>query len=278
MPQQPEFGVDGTLYFASDRSGYWNLYRYDTQEQEEELVLFEPLPHEFAGAAWKLNNSWYRPFQSDASRLACTHKNHLALIDTKTKTLTRLDDHVPYTHFGQLRSVSLGNKEILVMNASSPTQPVQLISYTPGTTEIRILHESAAAPKLDPAYISVGREFEFPTENDKTAFAYFYEPRNPEYTGPEHEKPPLRVVLHGGPTAATTNAFSYAIQYWTTRGFAVADVNYGGSTGYGREYRNRLKKNWGIVDVDDCCNCAKYLAAQGWVDGNKMAIEGGSAG
>ena len=132
--------------------------------------------------------------------------------------------------------------------------------------------------KIGEAYFSIGRDIEFPTDGGLTAHGFFYPPTNPDFTGPSDELPPLLVMSHGGPTGATSATLRYGIQYWTTRGFAVLDVNYGGSTGYGRAYRERLKDQWGIVDVADCINGARYLVNQGLVDENRLAIRGGSAG
>ncbi|WP_254721837.1 alpha/beta hydrolase family protein [Kovacikia minuta] len=132
--------------------------------------------------------------------------------------------------------------------------------------------------EIDTGYLSVPRSIAFPTGAGLTAYGFFYPPANKDYGTPTGERPPLLVKSHGGPTAATSTAFNLKIQYWTSRGFAVLDVNYGGSTGYGREYRERLKGNWGIVDVDDCVNGAKYLAELGEVDRDRLVIDGGSAG
>ena len=131
---------------------------------------------------------------------------------------------------------------------------------------------------MDAGYLSVPQTIGFPTEKGLTAHAFLYLPQNCDFTAPREEKPPLLVKSHGGPTSAASNALDMEIQFWTSRGFAVVDVNYGGSTGFGREYRLRLEKNWGMVDVDDCVNAAKYLVDQGFVDGNRLAIDGGSAG
>jgi dipeptidyl aminopeptidase/acylaminoacyl peptidase len=137
---------------------------------------------------------------------------------------------------------------------------------------------SSTNVRIESDYISEPEAIEFPTENNLTAHAFFYAPRNRDFTGLPSEKPPLIVMIHGGPTSATTSRFDLAKQFWTSRGFAVADMNYGGSTGYGRPYRERLKGNWGIVDVDDCCNAARYLVERGDVDGARLIIRGGSAG
>jgi dipeptidyl aminopeptidase/acylaminoacyl peptidase len=130
----------------------------------------------------------------------------------------------------------------------------------------------------DPGYISEPEDIEFPTTGDRTAHALYYAPRNPDCEVPSDERPPLVVMSHGGPTAATSSALNLAVQFFTSRGLAVVDVNYGGSTGYGRAYRERLNGNWGVVDTDDCVNAARYLADQGRVDRERMAIRGGSAG
>jgi dipeptidyl aminopeptidase/acylaminoacyl peptidase len=138
--------------------------------------------------------------------------------------------------------------------------------------------DEAEGSGLDPAYVSVPRPLDFPTTGGDVAHALFYPPANPEFRGPDDERPPLIVRIHGGPTAHVTPRLSLSIQYWTTRGFAVVDVNYGGSTGYGRAYRERLHKRWGVVDADDAVNAARALASAGEVDGARMAITGGSAG
>ena len=131
---------------------------------------------------------------------------------------------------------------------------------------------------VDAGYLTKLRAIEFPTEDGLTAHGYFYPPQNRDYAAPVNEKPPLVVMSHGGPTSSSSASLKYSIQYWTSRGIAVLDVNYGGSSGYGREYRERLKGKWGIVDVDDCVNGARYLVERGFVDGNRLAIRGGSAG
>jgi dipeptidyl aminopeptidase/acylaminoacyl peptidase len=132
--------------------------------------------------------------------------------------------------------------------------------------------------EVDEGYLSIPRAIEFPTENGLTAHAFFYPPKNRDYEAPPGERPPLIVVSHGGPTGATTTTLKLNVQYWTSRGFGVLDVNYGGSTGYGRAYRERLNGNWGIVDVDDCVNGTRYLVERGEADGNRLIIRGGSAG
>jgi len=164
---------------------------------------------------------------------------------------------------------------IVVAGSARTSDAVMQIDLETGEAEpLKI----AAPVDIDPAYISDPDAIEFPTSRGLTAHAFIYPPRHPEYTGTPGEQPPLIVIGHGGPTAATTARFEVAIQYWTTRGFAVADVNYGGSSGYGRPYRERLNGQWGIVDVEDVVNAARYLVAQRKADPNRLIIRGGSAG
>ncbi|KAG2219524.1 hypothetical protein INT45_003089 [Circinella minor] len=276
---QPEFSADGTLYVASDRSGFWNLYSYNPNDDNIDLLLPEALDQEFAGPEWRLNGSYYTPLVSDPSKIVCGNKDKLAILDTKAKTLTNIESLSNYITFSFIHSYcdEQTDQEIIIANATSTSAPCELVAYNTHDNSINVLRPSTAPP-LDPSYVSIGQEIEFPTTSDKTAYAFFYSPVSPDYAGPEGTKPPLRVLSHGGPTSNTDRGYNRSIQYWTTRGFAIVDVNYGGSTGYGREYRNRLNKQWGVVDVDDCCNAAIYLAEKGLVDGDKLAIEGGSAG
>src|SRR5262249_47281328 len=145
------------------------------------------------------------------------------------------------------------------------------------TLETEVLRRSSDIG-VDPGYLSVPQAIEFPTENGLTAHAFYYPPRNRDFTGPPGDRPPLIVRSHGGPTAATTAQLRLEYQYWTSRGVALVDVNYGGSTGYGRAYRERLSGRWGIVDRDDCANAARYLVERGLADPQRLAIRGGSAG
>jgi dipeptidyl aminopeptidase/acylaminoacyl peptidase len=131
---------------------------------------------------------------------------------------------------------------------------------------------------IDEGYLSLPEAVEFPTEGGLTAHGLFYAPRNRDFAAAAGELPPLLVMSHGGPTSAASSSLNLGIQYWTSRGIAVLDVNYGGSSGYGRAYRERLKGRWGIVDVDDCVNGARHLAERGRVDGRRLLITGGSAG
>jgi len=266
---QPEWSPDGRLYFASDRSGWWNLYRL-AQEGAEPLT---EMAAEFGAPQWGFGMSTYA-FES-AERLICTYTkdgvDYLASLDTAHKTLTPLN--TPYTSIGSIQAAP----EKALFRGASPTHPASLVVLDLATGQQTVL-KRANAIEIDPGYLSIPQSIEFPTTGGLTAHGIFYPPQNRDYAAPEGEKPPLLVLSHGGPTGATSSALSLGLQYWTSRGFAVLDVNYGGSTGYGRAYRERLNGQWGIVDVDDCANGARYLAEQGWVDPNRLAIRGGSAG
>jgi dipeptidyl aminopeptidase/acylaminoacyl peptidase len=196
---------------------------------------------------------------------------HLASLDTRTLRFHRFD--IPYTEISDVHAAP-GQAFFI---AGSATEPAALMRLDQATGEIEILRHSREVA-IDPAYFSIGRSIEFPTDGGLTAHGFFYPPRNKDFIGMPGELPPLLVMSHGGPTGATSAVFRYGIQYWTTRGLAVLDVDYGGSTGYGRAYRERLKGQWGIVDVADCVNGARHLVTQGVVDGSRLAITGGSAG
>ena len=281
---QPEWSPDGVLYFVSDRTGWWNLYRWlpSTPPNSPELRGetkgggVEPLCEmeaEFGLPQWLFGMSTYAV--ESANRIICTYTQeciwYLASLDTQTKQLEVIE--TPYT---DISSIHAANNRAVFM-AGSATEPTAVVQIDLATRQLEVLRRSSEL-EIDTGYLSVPQAIAFPTENNLTAYAFFYPPNNQDYTAPTGEKPPLIVKSHGGPTASTSSAFNLKIQYWTSRGFAFVDVNYGGSTGYGRDYRQRLKDNWGIVDVDDCANAAKYLAEQGLVDGERLAIAGGSAG
>ncbi|MGK7900170.1 MAG: prolyl oligopeptidase family serine peptidase [Hormoscilla sp.] len=266
---QPEWSPKGILHFVSDRSNWWNLYRYQDGRVESlcEKAAEFGLPH------WVFGMSTYA-FASE-NQIICTYTEagnwYLASLDTQTKQLELIE--TPYTSISFPNVV--GGKVVFL--GGSATQPTEIVQLDLSSKQIQVLRQSTQL-EIDKGYLSVPESIEFPTEKELTAFAFFYPPQNQDYTAAAGEKPPLLVKSHGGPTGSTSSALSLKIQYWTSRGFAVLDVNYGGSTGYGREYRQRLQDNWGIVDVDDCVNGAKYLVEKGLVDANKLAIAGGSAG
>jgi dipeptidyl aminopeptidase/acylaminoacyl peptidase len=267
---QPEWSPDGALYFISDRSGWWNLYR-TTAEGSVEPVC--ELQAEFGAPQWIFGLATYA-FES-ADRIVCTFAERglwrLGTIDTRTKTLQRID--TPYTEISYVCAAS-GRA---VFRAGSPQSPFAIIEMDLATRATKIL-QRASKIDIEAGYISEPQPVEFPTENGLTAYGFYYPPQNRDFVAPNLERPLLLVKSHGGPTSATVAVLMLGIQYWTSRGIAVLDVNYGGSTGYGRAYRERLNDNWGIVDVDDCVNGARFLSARGDADGNRLMIDGGSAG
>ncbi|MGQ4646525.1 prolyl oligopeptidase family serine peptidase [Lyngbya aestuarii] len=266
---QPEWSPDGVLHFVSDRTGWWNLYSWHDREIRP-LCLMEA---EFGLPQWVFGMSTYG-FES-ANRLICTYSqegiSYLASFDRQRKQLEVIE--TPYTSISSLH-VARGQAVFLGGSATEPTAVVRLDLINGAINELR----RSSQLEIDDGYLSKPQTIAFPTEEGLTAYGFFYPPQNKDYAAPTGEKPPLIVKSHGGPTASTSSSFNLKIQFWTSRGFAFLDVNYGGSTGYGREYRQRLQDKWGIVDVDDCANGAKYLAQQGEVDSQRLAIAGGSAG
>jgi dipeptidyl aminopeptidase/acylaminoacyl peptidase len=266
---QPSWSDDGVLYFISDRTNWWNLYRWHNGNIEPLC----PRDAEFGVPHWVFGQSTYA-FVSP-QRLVCLYEDlqgeHLCFLDAETGTLTPIE--LPYTVFGSIHA----NAERIVLIAASPTEPSAVIEIDVVTTKSKVLRRSSAVT-VDPAFISIAQRIEFPTEYGQTAYAYYYEPCNANYQASKEELPPLLVISHGGPTSSTSNTLNMQIQFWTSRGFAVLDVDYGGSTGYGREYRERLKGQWGVVDVNDCVNGVKYVVSHGLVDEKRLAIRGGSSG
>jgi dipeptidyl aminopeptidase/acylaminoacyl peptidase len=266
---QPEWSPDGTLYFVSDRTGWWNLYRWQNGETDP---LYE-MEAEFGLPHWVFGMSTYAV--ESAGRIICAYAQggiwHLASIDTATGG--REEIRTPYTSMGFIQATS--GRVIFV--AASPTEPTSVVQLDLVTGDLEVLRRSSAMV-IDADYLSKPLAIEFPTGHGLTAHAFYYSPKNPEFVGPKEERPPLVVMSHGGPTASTSGTLNPVIQHWTSRGIAVLDVNYGGSTGYGRAYRQRLEGQWGVVDVEDCINGARFLVEKGSVDGSRLAIRGGSAG
>ncbi len=298
---QPEWSPSGELYFVSDRSNWWNIYR----ERDNKIKAVYPMSVEFGGPQWQFGYRMYG-FISPTQIFCAYLQNglaHFALLDVERKTLTDLD--LPYTVLGRGGVFAANGKA--VFTAASATQGNAVVVFDLASRSCTALKKSSNI-EIDPGYIAIPQAIEFPTQDGKTAHAFFYPPRNKDYAEEGLSRkseftergaasplsrsdgggvasdarggglPPLLVMSHGGPTAATDLALSLDVQYWTSRGIAVLDVNYGGSTGYGREYRQRLTGAWGITDVDDCVNGAKFLVQQGRVDGERLMITGGSAG
>ncbi len=266
---QPQWSPDGTLYFVSDRSGWWNIYRWKNNRIKP-LVAMEA---EFGLPQWVFGMSTYA-FES-AQRLICafTRKGRwrLAEIDLPTDKMRIIE--TPYTDIAYLKAAA--GQAVLAGGTAGEATSIVRLDLT--THEPEILRRSSQVG-IDAGFLSVPQPIEFPTAQGQTAHAFFYPPQNKDYRAPDAERAPLIVISHGGPTASTTQTLNLAIQYWTSRGVAVLDVNYGGSTGYGRAYRQRLNGQWGIVDTQDCVNGAKYCAEKFGIDPQRLIIRGGSAG
>ncbi|CAN5513195.1 S9 family peptidase [soil metagenome] len=270
---QPSWSPQGELHFVSDRSGWWNLYR---QRGGATQVLL-PMEAEFGEAQWVFGMSTYGfdKGSDQSGRVVCTcvrdGDSRLYAIEPETLAVSEIA-----TPFRVIRDLQVGDGFAAFVGGSAraPEAVIRLDLASGAHTVIR----SASSAVPDAAYTSVAEAITFPTEGGLTAHAFHYPPANADFRGPEGEQPPLIVMSHGGPTGATTAAFEWKIQYWTSRGFAVVDVNYGGSEGYGRAYRQRLAGLWGVVDVDDCVNAARYLLARGAANAARVAIRGGSAG
>ena len=269
---QPTWGPAGEVVFASDRSGWWNLERV---AEGRRTVLLE-LEAEFGYPAWTFGSSSFA-FLGDW-RILCAYdregRTSFGILDPETSDLEPVD----LPHDAWWRSpyvVAEGSTAVII--AGSATIPTELVQIDLSSGAAETLRSTADVP-IDHAYLSVPRAIEFPTERGLTAHALVYDPVSPEHEAADDERPPLIVLSHGGPTGATSPIFDLGIQYWTTRGFAVVDVNYGGSTGYGRAYRERLNGEWGVVDVEDCINAARYLVGRGEADETRLLISGESAG
>jgi dipeptidyl aminopeptidase/acylaminoacyl peptidase len=269
---QPDWSPAGELVFASDRSGWWNLERIRDGARS---ILYEA-EAEFGYPAWVFGLRSYA-FLGDW-RIFCAYDQgghtHFAVLDPETADLDAID--VPHDAWWSGPFVAAEGSTAVYIGGSA-TIPNQVVRLDVGSGRTEVLRASAEPP-VEVGYFSIPRAIEFPTDRGRTAHALVYQPTHPDYEAPEGEKPPLIVKSHGGPTGSTTPIFHLEIQFWTSRGFAVVDVNYGGSTGYGRAYRERLNGEWGVVDLEDCVNAARYLVERGEADGGRLLITGGSAG
>jgi len=268
---QPEWSPDNLLHFVSDRSGWWNLYRLCADRQRIEGLC--PMEAEFASPHWTFGNSMYG-FRS-ASEIICTY------IDKGVSRLARLLPgsgklEAIANPYEEIRELRVGNGYIAML-AGGPTIPMELARIDFTEDGVEILAQSIE-DLPDEANLSIPTSISYPSANGRTAHAFYYPPRNRDVQAPDGGKPPLIVIGHGGPTGMTVNTLNLKTQYWTSRGFGVLDVNYGGSTGFGRAYRDLLKGQWGIVDVEDCVYGARALVERGLVDGERLIIRGSSAG
>lgn len=266
---QPEWSPDGRLHFASDRTGWWNLYRL---EDSGAATALHSMDAEFGAPQWQFGYRRYA-FLSKREIVAIYEKDgvsHVGVIaDGEFSTCDTRRNVIATT-------MAIGGGMVWTV-AASDTEPAAVVGIDPATGHEQVVRSSLSVD-LDPGYVSSPQTITFPTTGDAVAHAFYYPPVNPDFTGPSGELPPLVVWSHGGPTGSTSPGLSLGRQFWTSRGFALVDVNYRGSTGYGRAYRNALRGEWGVIDTDDCIAAARYLADQGLIDPHRMAIRGGSAG
>lgn len=266
---QPQWSKEGILYFIADRDkGWWNIHRLLNGKIENIC----PIDAEVGDPLWIFDKSAYT-FLNDKIFFSYNREGiiQLAVLDIKTKNLEPIRrDGVTIQH---LRS---GPNYIQFLEGyPNKDDAIVQINDTPPHYTSKTLY--GKSHNLNEEYLSPAQHISFPS-NGRTAYGFYFPPRNPLFKAPQNEKPPLIISIHGGPTAQARGSFQLRHQFWTSRGFALLDVNYGGSTGYGREYRNLLNRNWGVIDVEDCINGALYLVKEGLADPQKLVIRGGSAG
>jgi dipeptidyl aminopeptidase/acylaminoacyl peptidase len=266
---QPEWSPSGELYFVSDRLGWWNIYRLTNGVVDAVC----PTDAEFGLPQWVFGLSTYA--FTGANEIVCSYCVSgvwsIGRIHVSSKKLTKIQ-----TSFSDIGYVGAREGRV-VFSAASPQDADAIIELEMVGETINVVRR-ASVNSVPADYFSTPETINFPTANGLTAFGYFYPPFSPAFVADDNERPPLIVISHGGPTSATSNALKLGIQFWSSRGFAVLDVNYGGSSGFGRAYRRRLNGSWGIVDIADCVNGAQFLAARGSVDGERLIIRGSSAG
>ncbi len=264
-----QWSEQGDLFFIADRSGWWNPYRHDGNSTTQLISL----DAEFAGPLWSLGQRNYGFLNENTVLFAHGGDGKAAL------TLLNLDTGNPRPIPTDCATIGtlVCAEGVAVFEAGFTDDTPALMRFDLATDSLSTVARASSLP-VSQNTISGPRTNEFPTSGDKTAHAFFYPPLNPEFEAPAGDKPPLIVKIHGGPTGQSSSSLQLAIQFWTSRGFAFVDINYGGSSGYGRAYRKRLTDKWGVVDLEDTINCVRYLASQGLIDPDKAAIRGGSAG
>ena len=283
---QPRWADDGALWFVSDRTGWWNLYRWLPDASglggSGRVEVMVEVDGEIGVPQWVFGQSRYA-FLDDGNVVFAFQRDGVDHLAVRTADGGVDDLDVPYT---SIASVEADGHHVVFVGASATAEPavvrlrlrMRLDKAGAGVLGAPELLRRPRELDLDKAWFSVPESLSFPTTGHRTAHALFYPPTNPSVEGPDGELPPLLVLIHGGPTAAARPMLQLGTQYWTSRGFAVVDVNYGGSTGYGRAYRDQLLGNWGVVDLDDCEAAALSLADDGRVDPDRLCIRGGSAG
>ncbi|ACV26200.1 S9 family peptidase [Kangiella koreensis] len=265
----PFWSVDNKLYYVADSDGWWHIYSLEHPSEP----VHQLLEIEFGLPQWVFGCRTVQWLDDKKLIAIGTKQGQQALYQIN---LENGDIELCSGQWTAFNGQMVSDGDELYFMAANPQTGEAVYQFNFQSRKALQLTEIEGDQLAD--YISVPRHIEFPTTGDQKAFGYFYPPKNPEYQGSTNEKPPLIVMSHGGPTGMTDNGLNLTIQYWTSRGFAVADVNYRGSTGYGRAYRDSLKGQWGILDVDDCIAMGQHLAQEGVIDGSRMAIRGGSAG
>jgi dipeptidyl aminopeptidase/acylaminoacyl peptidase len=267
---QPGWTPDGQLYFVSDRDGWWKLHHAG---QTSTVVRTGSRNAEFGRPQWIFGTTCWVPAGDERMVVSYTQSGrwHLAILDTVTGALSTLAESL------EPREWLAGTDSMAVLVAGSTTTPDAVVRVELATGSVETLKSSSTAG-FPPTLLSVPESVEFPSVDGHTTHAFYYPPHNAEYRAPDDERPPLILMSHGGPTTATSATLDLKVQFWTSRGFAVADVNYGGSSGFGRAYRQRLNGQWGVLDVGDMVEAAQYLVTAGKADPNRLVIRGGSAG
>jgi dipeptidyl aminopeptidase/acylaminoacyl peptidase len=267
---EPQWDSDGTLYFISDRSGFWNLYA----ERAGGAHAVWPKAAEFAAPLWSFGQANYVLLGDGRAVVHFRDRgiSHLAVLDLKTGSGRELE--LPYVDFSHLTTID--SRRIAAVAGASKS-PLSIVSIDIANAKVTTLR-TAGKPPLQGDAISVAVPIDFPSAHGRTSHAFYYAPANPRFRGTPGTLPPLLTLVHGGPTSQSSPALRAGIQYWTSRGFAVVDVNYGGSSGYGRAYRRELNGNWGVVDVEDVIAAVRFLIDTKRADPKRTAISGGSAG
>lgn len=265
---QPHWSSLNQLHIVSDQSGWWNLYQY----QNQALVPLAPMAADFALPLWQLNMRTYSVLDN-GDILATAHQDQgMQLLSINNKNITRITH--PFSNISQL----WGGVREAAFVGYYPDRPEAVIRMDYETHTFNVVAGGETKKKPDSKYLSYAQNIKFKSPEGGEVYSYFYPPTNPDFAAPEGEKPPLIVSAHGGPTAASDPSFNPKIQFWTSRGFAFVEVNYRGSSTYGRAYREAIKGRWGIVDVEDCMGAANYLVEQGAADPDRLCIRGGSSG
>jgi dipeptidyl aminopeptidase/acylaminoacyl peptidase len=277
---QPVWANDGSLFFVDDRTGHWQLYRWDgTNARHIQLQGLEEA--DFAGPDWLLGCQWYTPLVDDDTLFAFCNKDgahDAVIIDTKSNTYRRTDSPINQIYFNSVKRVSATKIAIIGVTATAPSS-LHLLDL--GQPKFPRLLKSSIETSFPPTYFSRAAPITFPRTRSPSgghAHGVFLAPCNPDYTAPPDTLPPLIVAIHGGPTWQEGLGVYLRDQFWTTRGYAVVQVNYVGSSGFGREYMRALDGQWGVADIADAVSCVEYLVKEGKVDGKRVGITGHSAG